>query len=110
MTPMFSQLPDLNASFLQYLTLLALCSTRLMVVMNVFPPTGDSVLQGLGRNAAALVWSLNIAYGQAALIPQLHGTFLVCVAVKEAIIGLVIGYAASIIFWAARRFTTSLAM
>ncbi len=101
MTQMFLQLPGLNASLLDFLTLLALCSTRMMVVMNMFPPTGDTMMQGATRNATVMLWSTFIAYGQAPLIPELHGSFLVVTAVKEAVIGLVIGYAASLIFWAA---------
>jgi type III secretion protein T len=101
MTQMFLQLPGLNASILDFLTLVALCSTRMMVVMNMFPPTGDTVMQGTTRNATVMLLSTFIAYGQAPLIPQLHGSFLVVTAAKEAVIGLVIGYAASQIFWAA---------
>ena len=101
MTQMFLQLPGLNASVLDFLTLVALCSTRLMVVMNMFPPTGDTMMQGVTRNATVMLWSTFIAYGQTPLIPQLHGAVLVAMVAKEAVIGLVIGYAASLIFWAA---------
>lgn len=101
MTQMFLQLPGLNASLLDFLTLLALSSTRMMVVMNMFPPTGDTMMQGATRNATVMLLSTFIAYGQAPLIPELHGAFLVATALKEAVIGLVIGYAASLIFWAA---------
>ena len=95
MTQMFLQLPGLNASVLDFLTLVALCSTRLMVVMNMFPPTGDTMMQGVTRNATVMLWSTFIAYGQTPLIPQLHGAVLVAMVAKEAVIGLVIGYAAS---------------
>jgi type III secretion protein T len=85
----------------QYLALIALCSLRLGVLLIVFPPTSDQVLQGSVRTAATLIWGAFVAYGQQAELPQLHGAFLVAVLGKEALIGLVLGYGASLVFWAA---------
>ncbi|PLZ00298.1 EscT/YscT/HrcT family type III secretion system export apparatus protein [Burkholderia sp. WAC0059] len=102
MNALYSGLPNLNQIVVQYLTLLGLCSIRLLVVMIVFPPTSDSVIQGTTiRNGLAAIWSSVVAYGQQAVMPEMHGMFLVEVGLKEALIGLVIGYAASAVFWAA---------
>lgn len=91
----------IGSSLDQLAVLLGLCSVRLLTVMIVLPPTDQSLIHGPIRNGLALLWSSVVAYGEQAVIPQLHGFFLVEVAVKEAVIGLVIGYAASTIFWTA---------
>jgi type III secretion protein T len=96
-------LQQIGASLDQLAILFALCSVRLLTVMIVLPPTDQSLIHGPIRNGLALVWSSMIAYGQQPLMPQLHGFFLVEVGVKEAVIGLVIGYAASTIFWTAEN-------
>lgn len=95
------QLTHLASFVAQYMILLSVCSARLAVLMTVFPPTSGQVMQGGVRNGISAVWSMMIAYGQPALMPQLHGMFLVVVMVKEALIGLALGYAASVVFWAA---------
>ena len=97
--PDYFALAHLGDVVMQYIILLTVCSTRLLVVMIVFPPTGDSVMQGVVRNGVALLWSSFIAYGQQALMPELHGVFLIGTLVKEAVIGLMIGYAAATLFW-----------
>lgn len=89
------------ASLEQMAILFGLCSVRLLTVMIVLPPTDQNLIRGPVRNGLALLWSSVVAYGQQALLPQLHGVFLFEVAVKEAVIGLVIGFAASTIFWTA---------
>ncbi|WP_206956682.1 type III secretion system export apparatus subunit SctT [Trinickia acidisoli] len=94
-------LQHIGTSLDQLAILFGLCSVRLLTVMIVLPPTDQSLIQGPVRNGLALLWSSVVAYGQQALMPQLHGFFLVEVAVKEAVIGLVIGFAASTIFWTA---------
>lgn len=101
MNALYSGLPQLGDLVVQYLTLLGLCSIRLLVIMMIFPPTSDGVLQGTVRNGMAFLWSALIAMGQQALIPRLRGSFLIEVGLKEALLGLVIGYAASTVFWAA---------
>lgn len=98
---LFGGLPALGDATVQYLTLLGLCSIRMYIVMFIFPPTGDGVLQGSTRNGMALLWSSFVAYGQQALLPRLHGAFLVEAVVKEAFIGLVLAFAASSVFWIA---------
>jgi len=94
-------LQHLGATVDQLAILFGLCSVRLLTVMIVLPPTDQNLIRGPIRNGLALLWSSVVAYGQQAIMPQLHGLFLVEVAVKEAVIGLVIGFAASTIFWTA---------
>lgn len=93
----------IGSSLDQLAILFGLCSVRLLTIMIVLPPTDQGLIHGPIRNGLALVWSSVVAYGQQALMPQLHGFFLVEVAVKEAVIGLVIGFAASTIFWTAEN-------
>ncbi|AJX34144.1 type III secretion system export apparatus subunit SctT [Burkholderia oklahomensis] len=99
-------LQHLGDEFIGFITLLALSSERLLVIMTILPATADNVLKGTLRNGAAAVWCLFVACGQQALIPQLRGAFLVIVCTKEAVIGLVLGIAASTVFWAAEAIGT----
>ncbi|WDD92588.1 type III secretion system export apparatus subunit SctT [Burkholderia sp. FERM BP-3421] len=99
-------LQPLGDQLIGFITLLGICSTRLLVLMTILPATADSVFKGTLRTGAAAVWCLFVAFGQQALIPQLHGAFLFVVAVKEALIGLVLAFAASTVFWAAEGIGT----
>ncbi|MGF6666262.1 type III secretion protein T [Paraburkholderia atlantica] len=85
-----------------YLILTGLCALRLFVTFYIFPPTGDIVLQGLVRTALVVLFSTYVAYGQPReFIGTLHGALLVEVGMRETLIGLVIGFAASVVFWVA---------
>jgi type III secretion protein T len=85
----------------RYLIVLGLCSERLMVLMMVFPPTSDNVMQGRVRTALALLWGSFVAFGERGVLEQGDAMVLIGVALKEALIGLVLGFAASTVFWAA---------
>jgi type III secretion protein T len=91
---------------IRYLIMVALCSERLMVLMIVFPPTADGVMQGRLRTAAALLWGGFAAYGQMGLADQLSGLMLIGVSLKEALLGVAMGFAASTVFWAAESVGT----
>jgi type III secretion protein T len=97
----FGGLEQIGGSLMTLFILVTLCSVRIMMVMIVFPPTGDSVLQGVARTAVVAVWGGFVAFGQQALAPQLHGWYLIEVGVKEAVIGLVIAFVAARVFWLA---------
>ncbi|MGN6667154.1 MAG: type III secretion system export apparatus subunit SctT [Trinickia sp.] len=101
MSPFLLQLTHLSAIVSQYAILLTISSIRLGVLMTIFPPTSKQLVQGTVRNGISLIWSSMIAYGQQAMMPELHGGFLIIVILKESIIGLALGYAASLVFWAA---------
>ncbi|OXJ06591.1 type III secretion system export apparatus subunit SctT [Burkholderia sp. AU6039] len=95
-------LVTLHGLFIGYLTVTGVCALRLYVLMFVFPPTADGVIQGLVRNALAIVFSAYVAVGQPnSFSESLHGVFLIEVMLREAAIGLVLGYAASTVFWVA---------
>lgn len=89
-----------------YMILLGLCSERLMVLMFIFPPTAEGVLQGRIRTALAVLWSSFIAYGEQDVVSKLSGMALIGVGLKEALIGVALGFAASTVFWAAESVGT----
>ncbi|KVV42285.1 type III secretion system protein [Burkholderia territorii] len=90
----------------RFLIVLGLCSERLMVLMMIFPPTSDNVVQGRVRTALALLWGSFIAYGQRGLLEQGDAMILVGIGLKEALIGVGLGFAASTVFWAAESVGT----
>jgi type III secretion protein T len=86
----------------QNLMVLGVCSIRLFVIMTLFPPTADGTLQGPVRNGVALMFSVYIAVAQPASFAQtLTGTTLLITGLREALIGTVMGFAASSVFWVA---------
>lgn len=101
-----SGLPELGGVLMHFFTLVALCGVRLLVIMIIFPPTADHVLQGTTRNAIVMLWGSYIAFGQQALMPELHGWHLVLLGGKEAVIGLVMAFVASPVFWVAEAVGT----
>lgn len=85
-----------------YLVATGLCSLRLYVTFYIFPPTGEDMLQGVLRNAIVVMFSAFVTYGQPIeFIDSLHGPMLVEIGLREAMIGLVIGFSAAIVFWVA---------
>jgi type III secretion protein T len=84
------------------LTLIALCTTRLYVAMLVLPATNDTVLQGVIRNGLALTLGTFIALGQQAdVVENISTLTLVMLIAKEGLLGLLIGYGVSTVFWIA---------
>ena len=90
----------------RFMIVLGLCSERLMVLMMVFPPTSDNVIQGRVRTALALLWGSFVAYGQRGVLEQGDAMVLVGIGLKEALIGVGLGFAASTVFWAAESVGT----
>jgi type III secretion protein T len=85
-----------------YLAMLGLCSERAFILFFMFPPTADGVLQGVARNGAVLLFSSFIAYGQpVSFFELMSGWMMVEVCIREALIGLALGFSASIVFWVA---------
>lgn len=102
MNDIVSALPQLGTLIVGYITLLGVCSLRLFIIMFMFPPTADGVMQGVVRNAVVVLFSSWVAYGQpVSFIQELHGVKLFEIGLREAMIGVVLGYAASIVFWVA---------
>jgi type III secretion protein T len=87
---------------IQEFTVLGICTIRLYALMTMFPPTGSSVVTGTLRNGIALMFSAFIAAAQPPSFAQsLTGLTLLTVGLREALIGTVLGYAASTVFWVA---------
>lgn len=102
MTDALTTFPQLGIAFKQALIVLALSSVRLYVMLSIFPPTSDSILQGVVRNGIVLLFGSFVAYGQpASLMTSLTGAGVVELGIREAAIGLVLGFAASTVFWVA---------
>lgn len=102
MTDALTTFPQLGITFKQVLIVLALSSVRLYVMLSIFPPTSDSILQGVVRNGIVLLFGSFVAYGQpASLMTSLTGAGVVELGIREAVIGLVLGFAASTVFWVA---------
>jgi type III secretion protein T len=86
----------------QEFTVLGICTIRLYTLMTLFPPTGSSVVTGAVRNGIALMFSAFVAAAQPSSFGQsLTGLTLLTVGLREALIGMVLGYAASTVFWVA---------
>jgi type III secretion protein T len=82
--------------------LVTLCSARIYAAMVVMPVTNDQILRGGTRNGLALSFGIFIAWGQPMNVVEGLGTLsLLALVAKESLIGLLLGYAVSIVFWTA---------
>ncbi len=88
--------------FHQFLFVVLLCSARLFGVFAVFQPTGSQSLTGRSRSGFVVLIALYIGAGQPGdLLNQFSAGDLVLLSLKEAFLGLLIGYAAANVFWVA---------
>jgi type III secretion protein T len=84
------------------LMLVGLCSVRVFAMCLVLPATGEQALQGPVRNGVCLCIGTFIAWGQPSLtLSQLTMGHLMVLVGKEALLGVLLGYAASVVFWIA---------
>ena len=82
--------------------LVTLCSARIYAAMVVMPVTNDQILRGGARNGLALSFGIFIAWGQPMNVVEGLGTLsLLALLAKECLIGVLLGYAVSIVFWTA---------
>jgi type III secretion protein T len=82
--------------------LMVLCSARIYVALLVMPVSNDSILKGVTRNGLALSFGIFLAFGQPINVLQAMPTLsLLTLIAKESIIGLLLGYAVSVVFWTA---------
>lgn len=92
----------LSINFKSGLALLALCTLRLYALAIVFPPLSDQGVQGVVRNAVCLTLGSYVAWGQPlSMVAGLTTIQLVALLLKEAVFGLLLGFAASTVFWVA---------
>jgi type III secretion protein T len=97
-----SSLAELAALMKGVLQLLAVCTLRLYALFIVLPATSESSLQGTVRNGVCLSLGCFIACGQPLqLVAELSAPMLLGLLAKELLLGLLLGYAASIVFWVA---------
>ncbi|MDA8457348.1 type III secretion system export apparatus subunit SctT [Acidovorax sp. GBBC 3334] len=93
---------QLGADFKGMLGLLALCCTRFYAAMLVLPATNDQLLMGRVRNGTVLILGGFIAWGQPpGLLASTGPMLFLALALKEAVIGMLIGFAVSLVFWVA---------
>ncbi|MGE5863633.1 MAG: type III secretion system export apparatus subunit SctT [Rhizobacter sp.] len=91
-----------GAAFGDLLKTVALCSLRLFVVFLILPATAGDAMQGMVRNGMVVLFGMFVAAGMSWHdAGALSASTWLMLAVKEAIIGLVLGFAASTVFWVA---------
>lgn len=83
--------------------LTAMTSLRLQAAFALLPPMGDTFLRGFVRQGLITMIAIYIAFGQPMDAIEKFGFFeLLGHAAKEVTIGLMMGYAASAVFWIAQ--------
>jgi type III secretion protein T len=92
----------IGAGFSDLLKTVALHSVRLYVVFAVLPATAGEAVPGMVRNAMVILFGLFIAAGTpSAEIGDLTAASWLMLAIKESVIGLMLGFAVSTVFWVA---------
>jgi len=87
---------------IRHLAVFGVCSLRLYAIMTLFPPTAEGVIQGRLRNGIALSFTMMVALGQPdSFVDSLTGFTLIVTGLRETLIGVVMGFAASTVFWVA---------
>jgi type III secretion protein T len=82
--------------------LLALCTLRFFVAFMILPATGQQFIQGMIRNGFVLILGAYIAFGQPPEeLLDYSALEIFGFALKECMIGLLIGFSASTVFWTA---------
>lgn len=98
----FSAIVGFGGVLKDAVTLLAMCLLRVYAVFLVLPATTDQSVQGNVRNGVCLCLAIFIAWGQpASLVAGMDTPHLLALLGKEAIVGLMLGFAASTVFWVA---------
>jgi type III secretion protein T len=96
------QLYQIAHSAEEFILLIALCSIRILAAFTILPATGEQALQGSIRTAISVLIGAYMAAGMTDVHIELtNGMQWVGMALKEALIGLVLGYMASTVFWTA---------
>lgn len=95
-------LAHMGSAFGDVLKTVALCSLRIYAIFLVLPATAGDALQGMVRNGVVVLFGMFIAFGASWQgMDVLTPTMWTMLAIKEAIVGLMLGFAASTVFWAA---------
>ncbi|AEG94084.1 type III secretion system export apparatus subunit SctT [Ramlibacter tataouinensis] len=95
-------LAHIGTGFADILKTVALCSLRLYVIFLVLPAMAGEAVQGMVRTGFVILVGLFIAAGMPAQdVGNLPASSWLTLAIKEAVIGLVLGFAVSTVFWVA---------
>ena len=79
---------------------IGLCSPRMLAMFSVIPFLGQTVLQGMVRNSFVVSLTLMVFPIVKVQMPAKLDTFLlVAVLSKEVLIGLIMGFVISVVFW-----------
>jgi type III secretion protein T len=98
----FDEIVALGEALESVLLTVALSSIRLFAAFNVLPATGSQFLQGLTRSGVVVMIGSYVAFGMPAeAVHDISAAQWLGLAVKETIIGLLIGFAAATVFWTA---------
>ena len=80
----------------------ALASLRMLAAFTLLPPLGDQFINGMVRNGLVAIIAIYAAFGLPGdAASHLHAMDWAGYAAKEAMIGLLLGFAASTVFWIA---------
>ncbi|KLD76642.1 EscT/YscT/HrcT family type III secretion system export apparatus protein [Xanthomonas hyacinthi] len=97
----------LHSQGIGLVVLLAVACVRCFVLFMVLPATGEDAIPGAARNGVVYMLAGFVAYGQPPdLFARVDPLTLIALVGKEAFLGLMIGYAASSIFWIAQNVGT----
>jgi type III secretion protein T len=100
--PQVASIADYGHLLKGVLQLLAVCTLRVYALFVVLPATADSSLQGPVRNGVCLTIGIYIAWGQPLQqVMDMQATALLMLLAKELLLGLLLGYAAAVVFWVA---------
>ena len=84
------------------LAMIALCTLRFYAAFMVLPATNDQVIQGAVRNGLCLMLGFFVAWGQPAHdFAGFSPPMLVLLLLKEALLGVVLGFPLSTVLWVA---------
>lgn len=94
----------LGAGLGDLIKMVALCSIRLYALFLVLPATSGDALQGMVRNGTVVLLGTFIAAGMPSQdLVQIGAAAWLMLAVKEALVGVVLGFAGSTVFWVAQN-------
>lgn len=100
-------LVSLQGHWLQLLMMMTLSSVRVFVIFMMVPAMSGEAIPGAARNGVIYLLGGFIGYGQVAgMTDQLSAPDLAILVAKEALVGLVMGYAAASVFWIAQNIGT----
>ncbi len=94
-------LSKLYDAFGSLVVVMLLCSLRITITLIIIPIMSDQIVQGVHRMAISLLMGAFVAYGQPIVLQNLAVWTLASIALKEVLLGMILGFAASTVFWVA---------